>query len=254
MNLPLPDLRAPLLNAAGFLGFVPDPRGPIPLQMLGAFITNPISRGPRRPARAPLAQTGPGTALLHSGLPNPGLRAALKRYAAAWGRAPLPIIVHLLVESPAEAESLTRALEGRENILAVELGLPEDLEERVAGQFITAALGELPVIARISPAAQNLAPALVAAGSSAISLGPLPGAALSGNAPQRGRLIGPGLFPATLAATTRLAGLGVPLIASGGVYQPQQVQTLLAAGAQAVQLDGLLWRGLGPEWQAAPAT
>ena len=41
---------APLLNAAGSLGFAPDPNGPVDLSRFGAFITNPISLRPRLPA------------------------------------------------------------------------------------------------------------------------------------------------------------------------------------------------------------
>lgn len=244
MSIPLFEFRTPLLNAAGFLGFAPNPRGPLPLEHLGGFITNPISRRPHQPTRHPLTEPGPGSVLLHSGLPNPGLRAAIRRHAPAWARAPLPILVHLMAEDPTEMGEMVRALEGLENVLAIELGLPETLGERAVAELIVATQGELPVIARLPLSAQNLAASAAAAGASAISLGPLPGARLSSGASQRGRLYGPGLYPAALAAVTALAGLGVPVIGGGGVYTPEQAEGLLAAGAQAVQLDGILWRGM----------
>ena len=84
-------LAKPILNAAGTLGFVPDPAGPASLAHLGAFVTNPVSLAPRTPAQGLRWQAYPGGFLLHSGYPNPGLRAVVKRYAPAWGRASLPV-------------------------------------------------------------------------------------------------------------------------------------------------------------------
>ncbi len=35
----------------------------------------------------------------------------------------------------------------------------------------------------------------------------------------------------------------IPVIAAGGIYRPRQIKTMLTAGAIAVQLDTVLWRG-----------
>jgi dihydroorotate dehydrogenase len=40
-----------------------------------------------------------------------------------------------------------------------------------------------------------------------------------------------------------LAGAGVPVIGGGGVYKQEQVEAMKEAGALAVQLDAVLWRG-----------
>ena len=93
----------PLMNAAGSLGFAPDRRGPIALERLGAFVTNPVSLRPRPPAQGARLLTFPGGFLLHSGHPNPGLRRVVQRHAARWARSPLPVVVHLLAENPADA-------------------------------------------------------------------------------------------------------------------------------------------------------
>ena len=58
------DFKSPILNAAGSLGFVPDPRGPINLQSLGAFFTNPISLSRRIPAKGPRLASFPAGFLL----------------------------------------------------------------------------------------------------------------------------------------------------------------------------------------------
>ena len=76
-SLPL-DLSSPWLNATGTLGYAPGPAWNWPLPQ-GAFLTNPISLHHRTPAHNRAAITYPGGALLHSGLPNPGLRRVLPR-------------------------------------------------------------------------------------------------------------------------------------------------------------------------------
>ena len=75
-----------LMNAAGTLGFAPDPKGPVELSQLGAFVTNPVSRGARTPARGKRFSPYPGGFVLHSGLPNPGLNAVIQKQAALGAR------------------------------------------------------------------------------------------------------------------------------------------------------------------------
>ena len=71
----------PLMNAAGSLGFAPDRRGPIALEQLGAFVTNPVSLRPRTPAQGARLLPFPGGFLLHSGHPNPGFNRVVRRCA-----------------------------------------------------------------------------------------------------------------------------------------------------------------------------
>ena len=88
--------------------------------------------------------------------------------------------------------------------------------------------------------AGTLGQAVIDAGASAISLG-APRGRLDGIS---GRMYGPGIFPLALQAVENLAGLGLPVIGAGGVYQPKDVDTMLEAGALAVQVDTVLWRGM----------
>src|SRR5512143_377403 len=123
-SMPKRDLifRKLLLNAAGTLGFAPDGRAPVPWDRLGAFVTNPISLHARRAAASPSLIEFPGGLLIHSGLPNPGLASALRRYAHRWQDAQLPVIVHLMADRPEQTRRMVRALEGCENGMAAERG------------------------------------------------------------------------------------------------------------------------------------
>src|SRR5512135_541599 len=112
----------PYMNAAGALGFAPDLHAGLGWDAFGAFVTNPISLRPRKAAGSPALLEFPGGFLLHTGLPNPGFHALAKRYARRWQEAPLPVIVNLMADRPEETKQMVQALEGKENILAVELG------------------------------------------------------------------------------------------------------------------------------------
>ena len=56
-------------------------------------------------------------------------------------------------------------------------------------------------------------------------------------------MFGPGAFPIMLAALLEVKALALPgsLVASGGVHTRQQARDCLQAGADAVQLDSLVW-------------
>ncbi len=238
-------LASPLMNAAGFLGFTLSGRDYLDLGHLGAFITNPISMEARTPAAGCRYLAYPGGFLMHNGHPNPGFRRALQRYAPAWSRSPLPVIVHLLAQKPAELQNMTRRLETLEGVIGVEIGLPPDIAPADAVTLVSAAVCELPLIVRLpfTDAAQ-LAPKMVAAGAAAVSLGAPRGALPEPNGRLvRGRLYGPSIYPQALETVQVIAAGHIPVYAAGGVYTQPQVEAMLAAGAAAVQLDSVLWQG-----------
>jgi hypothetical protein len=168
------------------------------------------------------------------------LSAVIKKYGGRWARATLPVIVHLLALEPASLAQMIERLEGIEGVMGVEIGLPPEVHPDVAFDFAQAAIGELPAIVRL-PLEQvdELASVVIEAGASAVSLG-APRGSLAGIS---GRMYGPGILPLALRAVGKLAGSGIPVIGAGGVYWPEDVDAMLEAGAFAVQVDAVLWRG-----------
>lgn len=244
-------IASPWMNAAGMFAYTPNAAtsarwSAVTDEPMGAFVTKPISLGPRTPAAERDLLTYPGGALLHSGLPNPGLSRVLKKYAERWAQSSLPVWVHLIGTSPDEIHQMIERLEGRDGVAAVEIGLPPDASGSAALAFVEAAYGELPVVVHLSMTAAREAwvKDLAGLGASAISLGAPRGMlpADSGR-PVSGRLYGPSLFPLLLAALRDTRRIGLPVIAGAGIYRRQDAQAARDAGAWAVQLDTVLWRG-----------
>jgi len=247
----------PLMNAAGSLGFVPDSRTGITLDSFGAFVTNPLSLRPRLPTSQPAVIEYPGGFLLHTGLPNPGLSAGIKKYASKWDKSDLPIIVHLMADRPEETKNMVRILEEIENVMAAELGFAPLLADDIILLTLEMCVGELPMIFSL-PVEQvlSLGPRLMQEGAQAISIA-APRGALNHPLPERaqlgvdkrsgvreiitGRLYGPSLFPQSLDTARNAAKLGIPIIGSGGVWTKENADAMLSVGALAVQVDAAMW-------------
>jgi dihydroorotate dehydrogenase (NAD+) catalytic subunit len=232
----------PLMNAAGTLGFAPDPRSGIDLASFGAFVTNPISLRLRLPTGHPTLIGYPGGFLLHTGLPNPGFKNVLKKYSARWERADLPIIVHLMADRPEETRYMTRILENVENVMAVELGFAPFLSNDLPLLTLEMCLGELPLIFSLpNEQVLTLGPRLIQYGAQAISIAAPRGTLSENGTLVTGRLYGPALFPTSLEIVHSAAMIGVPIIGAGGVWKDSDVTDMLSAGANAVQTGASLW-------------
>ncbi|MBN2118322.1 MAG: hypothetical protein JW730_17230 [Anaerolineales bacterium] len=243
----------PLMNAAGSLGFAPDTRVEVPWDSFGAFVTNPLSMRPRQPAAKPEVIEYPGGFLLHTGLPNPGFHAGLRKYTSRWDKSDLPVIVHLMADRPEETQHMVQALEMQENVMAAELGFAPLLADDILLLTLEMCLGELPLIFSL-PVEQvlSLGPRLIQGGAQAISLaasrGALPISSLTPNPSPKGReelvtgrLYGPSLFPRALETVYSAARIGLPIIGAGGVWSQENAEAMLSAGALGMQVDAALW-------------
>ncbi|MGD2156204.1 MAG: hypothetical protein PVG14_13350 [Anaerolineales bacterium] len=234
-----------IMNAAGALGFAPDNRGLVDFTLLSAFITNPVSMKSRAPARGERCLSFPGGFLIHTGLPNPGLKRVVQRYARRWERSAMPIIVHLVAQYPDELTAMIERLELIEAVMGIEIGLPPDVDPMLAYDLVSAALGELPIIVRLPmERGLELGLALGELGVSAFSLAPPRGSLISERGELvSGRLYGPSVYPIALRAVQNMVEVGISVIGSGGLFHDGDVDSMLATGAMAVQLDAVLWRG-----------
>jgi dihydroorotate dehydrogenase (NAD+) catalytic subunit len=243
--------QKPVMNAAGTLGFSPDLKGRVEVSDLGAFVTNPVSWGPRLPAKGVRSLPYPGGLLLHTGYPNPGLNAILRSHSKRWARSPVPVIVHLMAQEAVTLGRMVQRLEGVEGVMGIEVGLPLEVDPGLISEMAQAAIGELPVILHLPlemvmgiHRRSRILEAVGKTGISAISLAAPRGAIkVEDGSTVTGRLYGPAQLPLVLAAVRSLAELDLPVIAAGGAFSDVDVETLLAAGAMAVQLDTVLWRG-----------
>jgi dihydroorotate dehydrogenase (NAD+) catalytic subunit len=237
-------LKNPYLNAAGSLGFAPDSRGPIDLRNIGAFVTNPVSLSRRVPASGTRFIPFPGGFLLHTGFPNPGIGPTIQRFAQRWQESDVPVIVHLLAQEPQEISQMVVRLESLEGVTGIEIGIPPDADANGLLALVEAAIGELPVIVRLPfESTVHLAALLVDLPISAVSLSP-PRGTLPDHEGKviTGRLYGPAIFPLAMATIQTMIATGLPVIGSGGVYQHQEAELMLAAGVIGVQLDTVFWR------------
>lgn len=261
-------LRGPVMNASGILGFAGEYRGLIDFGRLGAFVTNALTATRRTHAAPPNAVPLPNGVVIHTGLPNPGVRAAVRRYGREWARLGPPVIVHLAATTPAEVQRSLDILERTESVSGLELGLRDDISLSEATRLIRAAVGGLPLIVRLPILrAVELCEAAAHTGADAVVVGAPPrtsppgplsisieksdgdGEGESFEKTQRitGRLYSPENFPTALEAVRQVneKNLGLPVIGAGGIFSAENVREMLEAGAVAVQLDAVLWNNPG---------
>jgi dihydroorotate dehydrogenase len=238
-------INPPIMNSAGVLGFIPDDNEPFDLNLLGAFITHPISLRQRQPAKPSHFEKFPGGVLLHTGLPNPGIRKALHSYRGKWQLHAQPIILHLLVEGVEDMEAIVEVLDSEDHpVQALEIGIVHTTPAAVEAVLTTASLSQLPILARVHPDSDyDVLLAAQQSGINAVVIGPP-----RGNIKTRwetkisGRLYGPGLHPLIFAQLERfLEVLDIPIILGSGLFSTDNILCALDEGAAAVQLDTVLW-------------
>ncbi|HLA41973.1 MAG TPA: nitronate monooxygenase, partial [Aggregatilineales bacterium] len=240
---------SPVLFAAGVVGFDGTPyRKILALDKFGALVTTPVTLTPRFPANGPRVVPLTSGLLLHTGLPNPGVRRTVQEYEASWKRSILPIIMHLVATSADDVEQMARVVDGCPEIDGIEIGLHDQVTIREMRAIISAAknASDLPILARLPLySSLTLAEPAQDSGIDALVIAAPPRGTERDQ--QAGRLVGGRLYgPWLKAQTLRIVGrvvqyTEVPIIASGGIHSADDARDFITAGATAVQLDSIVW-------------
>lgn len=239
-------LSNPVMNAAGVLGFADEYRRLVDYGALGAFVTNALTAKARTAAHPPNVVELPQGVLIHTGLPNPGVAAALRRYAREWQRLGPPVIVHLAATTPDEVRRSAARIEQVEAVSGLELGLRDDVTVAEAAQLVRAALGNLPLLVQVPfGRTAELAPALAQEGGDAVVVSsPARVSVEVGGRHVTGRWYAPSAFAEALRAVTEAVERlrDVPVVGAGGIWGIEQARAMLSAGAAAVQVDAAAWQ------------
>jgi dihydroorotate dehydrogenase (NAD+) catalytic subunit len=241
-------LASPLIAGSGAAGFGEAwPPGVRP-EMFGALVTAPISVRPQRGQAPPRLAEVPGGYLLATADHNPGYGRVVRDHRAAWARAGIPVVAALAGSAPADWARLAAHLEEETAIAGLELALPGGAGASDASAWVSAVrrASTLPLLARLPDAvAEELAAACAEAGADALVIGTPPIATHpTGDGPLvEAPLGGPAALPFTLRALRAVArlGIGLPLVAAGGIYRADNARLCLELGAVAVQVRGLVW-------------
>ncbi len=237
----------PVLVAGGMIGYGEVlPRG-LDLAGLGAAVIGPFTTAPRSGHAGPRYGTGVGGMVVESGGQSRGVSAAVSKFAKQWQRLPCPVVAQVVAESVREAGKIIARLQEVEGLAGLEL-VPTGREADTARRMVQVAAAEsdrpIWVKLRLETAA-TWAAELVAAGAQGLVVGQAPRGRLPSPRGEMvaGDLYGPLVFGLMLDALVAVARLELPvaLIACGGIHTVAQMETALAAGARAVQIDSALW-------------
>lgn len=240
---------SPVLNAAGTLGFGEHYKNLINYDKLGALVTNPVSLEPRLPANGTRVIELDSGVLMHTGLPNPGLNAVIRDYRNTWRRLAIPIVVHLLANSPESVAKAASRLEDEDNVAAIELGMPDDIPLDDAIDFVEAVKEstQKPLLVRLPMFdAYALAEGIVDAGADALVVVGAPRG--TARDPHTGKLVSGRIYgPLVKAFSLRMVGVlarqikDVPILGAGGIHSAQDGRDFIEAGATAIQVDAVTW-------------
>jgi dihydroorotate dehydrogenase (NAD+) catalytic subunit len=242
-------INSPVMPAAGVMGFANAYHNLIATEKLGAYITNPITYEAWSPASGTRVVPLDAGVLVHTGLPNPGLRGAIKEYSPIWRSMPIPVILHLVATTAEHIQRAVEMIDHEDSISAIELGLDDDIDSRQAAKLVKAAKNhaEKPILVRLPVNdAYEIAPAASDAGADALVIASAPRG--TARDPRSGRLVSGRIYgPMVKPMVLRLVGViarriqDVPIIGAGGIHNLQDARDYLEAGAVAVQVDSATW-------------
>jgi len=238
-------LHSPVLTAAGCFGYGVEYARLADLDAIGAIVTCSTTLQGRRGAPPQLIET-PAGVLCVGGWKDAGLARVLDRFAPTWAGWSTPVILSIAGTGIEEFSAIAGALEGIEGIAGLELNLAGHAERAARITAAVRAATQLPLLAKLPPAAglPELARAVVGAGADALVLAAPPRGVAAH--PQSGELLagvlaGPAIRPLALALVAEVAAaIDVPIVGCGGIATLADAQQYLRAGATAVQVGSAL--------------
>ncbi len=237
-------LRSPLLAAAGAAGSGALLRALCVSERLGAIVLPPLGHGAvDGSGQVTVEPITAGYLISHS--------AAIGRRRLAWlvrrcrSYSDLPLIASIAPKGAEDCEHLCQvALDT--GLTSIELHLAPDttadeaaaMVARVASAPLQACLVRIPLTR-----GALLAEAAASAGADALVVSaPARGRARSAAGGLiEGEIHSPALLPLYAQAVQEAVPAGIPVIGRGGIATWQDVLTMLACGATAVELDSILW-------------
>ena len=235
-------IASPWLNVPGFLGYLPPVHLELPVQ-LGAFLPPPLSLISRNPAGTRMSIPFPGGVLMRTGLPNPGLSAALHQYNQRWSRLAIPLWLSFLPRNAAEAQEMSEQVDELEYAATFQVLLPRGMSTQEKTVLLAAVQGEKPFFVELplDEICRETVGMIQKSGASGIIVSAPRGSLPVGDQWISGRLYGPTLYAqASLAVETLVRG-NLTVIAGCGIGSMDQGTALLKLGAMAVQMDMALW-------------
>lgn len=242
-------IRNQVMLASGMMGFDPSSyRQLVKLEKLGAMVTAPVTWKPRGPARGTHVVPFHGGFLLHTGLPNPGVKQVVHQYQRAWKSSEIAVLVHVMAAYPDEVARCAEILDQTEGVAGIELGLGDQVQPLEIGALVAAVREkcELPLLVQLPLfTAHLLAQAAEDSGADGLVIAGAPRGTerdpISGNL-VGGRVYGPWLKSMALRTVGQIARyIDIPIIGSGGIHTVNDARDFIEAGARAVQIDTLLW-------------
>ncbi len=254
------ELAHPIINGSGTFDAIAARRvfgdaliGQFPF---AAFVSKTVTVAPREGNPPPRLWETPGGLINSIGLPNKGLRRYLAEDLPELASLPVPLIVNVMGFTGEEVAELVSAFSEREEVAALELNVScpnvetglvmgADPGEVTALLRRVRPLTEKPLIVKLTPNATDVvavARAAQDAGASAVSLiNTIRGMALDPRTGHpwlggtTGGVSGPAVRAVALAQVHAVArGVGIPIVAMGGVQNGRDALDLIMAGATVV--------------------
>jgi dihydroorotate dehydrogenase (NAD+) catalytic subunit len=222
-----------------------------------AFVSKTITLNPREGNPPPRLYEAPAGLINSIGLPNKGLRGYLAQDLPELAALPVPLITNIMGSTADELAALVEALDGRDEIDALELnvscpnvktGLDIGADPAELGAVVARVrpLTSKPLIVKLTPNTADVAAAAQAAeaaGADAVSLiNTLRAFAPHPSRPRRpwlgggtGGLSGPAVRSVALAQVRAVAArVCIPIVGMGGVQTGRHAANLIEAGATLV--------------------